>query len=72
MDSRCLDWGESCKIFQTYFGTYIQLKLKCAVLRTIPPLYVLSCLWDGAYKRTLAANQKEYPMWRQQVSSLAI
>ena len=21
--------------------------------------YVLSCLWDGAYKRTLAANQKE-------------
>ena len=21
--------------------------------------YVLSCLWDGAYKRTLATNQKE-------------
>ena len=21
--------------------------------------YVLSCLWDGAYKRTLAANWKE-------------
>ena len=21
--------------------------------------YVLSCLWDDAYKRTLAANQKE-------------
>ena len=21
--------------------------------------YVLSCLWDGEYKRTLAANQKE-------------
>ena len=21
--------------------------------------YVLSCLWDGAYKRTLDANQKE-------------
>ena len=21
--------------------------------------YVLSCLWDGAYKRTLAANRKE-------------
>ena len=21
--------------------------------------YVLSCLWDGAYKRTLAANLKE-------------
>ena len=24
--------------------------------------YVLSCLWDDAYKRTLAANRKEYPM----------
>ena len=21
--------------------------------------YVLSCLWDGAYKRTLVANRKE-------------
>ena len=23
------------------------------------PWYVLLCLWDGAYKRTLAVNQKE-------------
>ena len=23
------------------------------------PWYVLSCLWDGAYKRTLACNQKK-------------
>ena len=23
------------------------------------PWYVLSCLWDGAYKRNLAVNQKE-------------
>ena len=23
------------------------------------PWYVLSCLWDDAYKRTLAANRKE-------------
>ena len=23
------------------------------------PWYVLSCLWDSAYKRTLAANRKE-------------
>ena len=22
------------------------------------PWYVLSCLWDGAYKRTLAVNRK--------------
>ena len=27
------------------------------------PWYVLSCLWDGAFKRTLATN------WKQQVSS---
>ena len=31
------------------------------------PLYVLSCLWDDAFKRTLTANRKEKPMWRQQV-----
>ena len=31
--------------------------------------YVLSGLWDGAYKRTLAANLKELWQW---VSSLAI
>ena len=24
-----------------------------------PPWYVLSCLWDGPYKRNLAANWKE-------------
>ena len=23
------------------------------------PWYVLSCLWDDAYKRTIAANRKE-------------
>ena len=34
--------------------------------------YVLSCLWDGAYKRTLAANRKECPMWQQRVSPPAI
>ena len=33
---------------------------------------VLSCLLDDAYKRTLAANRKEYSMWRQLVFSLAI
>ena len=34
--------------------------------------YVASYLWDDAYKRTLAANKKERPMWRQRVSSLVI
>ena len=28
-------------------------------------------VWNDAYKRTIAANQKEQPMWRQRVSSLA-
>ena len=30
------------------------------------------CLWDDAYKRTLAANRKDKPMWQQRVSSFAI
>ena len=34
--------------------------------------YVLSCLWDGAYKRTLAVNRKEWPIWQQWVSSLTV
>ena len=34
--------------------------------------YVLSCLWDNAYKTTLAANLREYLIWRQRVSSLTI
>ena len=32
---------------------------------------MLSCLWGWKFKRTLAANRKEYPMWRQQVCYLA-
>ena len=36
------------------------------------PWYVLTCMWDDAYKRTLAVNRKEYPMWRQRVSFPAI
>ena len=44
-----------------HFG-YVELFL---VPASAPPLvqqrlwYVLSCLWDGAYKRTLAVNRKE-------------
>ena len=33
---------------------------------------MLSCLRDDAYKRTLAANQKDYPMWHQRVSTLSL
>ena len=32
---------------------------------------MLSCLLDGAYIRTLAANLKDYPMRRQRVSPLS-
>ena len=35
-------------------------------------LYVPSCLWDGAHKRTLAVNWKESSMWRQRVYALTI
>ena len=52
----------------TSWGGPIELFL---VLASDPRL-VLSCLWDGAYKRTLAANRKEQPMWRQRVSFLTI
>ena len=41
---------------------YIELFLvPASALRLVyqRPWYVLSCLWDGAYKRTLAANRKE-------------
>ena len=33
--------------------------------------YVLPCMRDDAYKRTLAANRKEQHMWRQGVICLA-
>ena len=34
--------------------------------------YVLSCLLDDAYKRTLAVNQKEYPLCGGSMFPLAI
>ena len=33
---------------------------------------MLSCLWDSAYKRFLAANQKIAREWRQRFSSLLL
>ena len=50
-------WGEPIELF---------------LVPASAPRYVLSCLWDGAYKRTLAVNLKEYPMWQQRVSFLTI
>ena len=45
---------------------------QCSTTGVTNPWYVLSCLWDGAYKRTLALNRKEWPMWQQQVSFITI
>ena len=39
-------WGEPIELFL----------VSASALRLV---YVLSCLWDGAYKRTLAVNRKE-------------
>ena len=33
--------------------------IQCSTTGIKRPWYVLSCLWDGAYKRTIAANEKE-------------
>ena len=40
-------------------GEPIELFLVPASAPRQRPLYVLSCLWDCAYKRTLAVNRKE-------------
>ena len=34
--------------------------------------YVLTCLWTGEYKRSLAANQNEQSMKWQQIFSLIL
>ena len=41
------------------WGGPIELFLVPAHIFKQRPWYVLSCLWDGAYKRTLAVNRKE-------------
>ena len=35
---------------------------QCSTTGVTKAVLLLSSLWDGAYKRTLAANRKEYPM----------
>ena len=44
-------WGGPIEIFLVSASAPRLVELR--------PWYVLSCLWDGAYKRTLAANRKE-------------
>ena len=41
------------------WGGPIELFLVPASAPRLEPWYVLACLWDDAYKRTLAANRKE-------------
>ena len=50
----CSIYGSSDRSFM---GEPIELFLVPASAQT--PWYVLSCLWDGAYKRTIAVNRKE-------------
>ena len=44
-------WGGSIELF------FVPSSAPRLVLQR--PWYVLSCLWDGAYKRILAVNRKE-------------
>ena len=44
-------WGGSIKLFLVPGSAPRLVKQR--------PWYVLSCLWDGAYKRTLAVNRKQ-------------
>ena len=44
-------WGGPIELFLVPASTQRLVKQR--------PWYVLSCLWDDVYKRTLAANQKE-------------
>ena len=40
--------------------------------QSINQKYVLSCLWESAHTRSLAANRKKLHMWVQLVSSKEI
>ena len=55
-----------------YFVFFLLIISGVRCISVVRAWLVLSCLWDNAYKRTLAANRKEKHMWWQQVSSLAI
>ena len=43
-------WGEAIELSRSS---------QCSTTGVQRPCYLLSCLWDGAYKRTLAVNWKE-------------
>ena len=49
------------RIDPSWGGTIVLFLVPASAPRLVQqrPWYVLSCLWDGAYKRTLAANRKE-------------
>ena len=51
-----------CVIGSILYGASIELFHVPAIASRLvyqSPWHVLSCLWDDAYKRTFAANQKE-------------
>ena len=49
------------RIDPSWGGTIDLFLVLASALRLVEqkPWYVLSCLWDDAYKRTLAVNRKE-------------
>ena len=65
--ARCSSVVRAFVIVQWVFGSILYAgPIKLFLVLAIAPRliekclwYVQSCLWDGAYKRTLAANQKE-------------
>ena len=48
-----------CKLFEQERGELFLIPASVPRLVKQRPWYVLSCLWDGAYKRSLAVNRKE-------------
>ena len=56
---RAFAHGAMGRRIDPFWGGPFELLLVPASAPRLTPLYVLSCLWDGAYKRTIAVNRKE-------------
>ena len=52
-------WGGPIELFLVPASAGMFIFNNDVSVINIHPWYVLSCLWDGAYKRTLAVKQKE-------------
>ena len=58
---RAFAHGAMCRRVDPPWWTHWAILVPASAPRLVyqRPWYVLSCLWDGAYKRTLAVNRKE-------------